>query len=72
MQLPVELHNKRLVGKTVEKNFDSAEVMFFPSPRFSLSRSAKEDIERKGGRGKDRKRIVTGGVEGVCVCVCGR
>lgn len=55
MQVPIELHNKRLVCKTVKRHFDSAEVMFFSISSLFLSRSTKEDTERKAGGKKTEK-----------------
>ena len=70
MQLPIERHNKRLVCKTVEKHFDSAEVMFFHLLAFHYLGQPRKILR---GR-REGKRQKSGGVDGVllCVCVCAR
>lgn len=68
MQVPIELHNKRLVCKTVKRHFDSAEVVFFfPSLRFSLSRSPRKILKGRQERKKQKKARKWWC--GQCVCV---
>lgn len=66
MQVPIEPHNKRLVCKTVEKHFDSAEVMFFHLLAFHYLGQPRKILGGRRER-KRQKRIGAAVVEGVCV-----
>lgn len=69
MQVPIELHNKRLVCKTVKRHFDSAEVVFFFHLFAFPYLGHQGRYWKEGRREKDRKRLGSGGVDSVCVFV---
>lgn len=50
MHVSIPLRNEKPVSKSAEMHFDSAELVFFSSLHFSLSRSAEGDTECTEGR----------------------
>lgn len=63
MQLPIKLHNKRLVCKTDEKHFESAELMFFHLLAFHYLGQPRK-ILRGRREGKKTEKDCW------CACVC--
>lgn len=68
MQVPIELHNKRLVCKTVKRHFDSAEVMFF-FHLFAFPYLGQPRKILKGRQERKRQKKARKWWCGQCVCV---